>query len=56
MNKGKGDWCIVSINGIDVRMKIVHKSRGKYQIIEDNMNGKYLTTIIDAEDVIRVEK
>jgi hypothetical protein len=29
MNEGKGDWCIVSIDGNDIRVKIVHKGRGK---------------------------
>lgn len=53
MNTGKGDWCSVSIDGNDVRVKILHKSGGKYRIIEDNMDGRYLTTIIDAEDVVR---
>jgi len=55
MNTGKGDWCIVSIDGNDVRAKIVHRGRGKYRIVEDNMDGKYLTTTMDAEDVVRVE-
>jgi hypothetical protein len=55
MNTMKGDWSIVSIGGDNVRVKIVHKGRGKYRIVEDNMDGKYLTTIIDAEDVVRIE-
>jgi hypothetical protein len=56
MNEEKGDWCIVVLDGVEVRAKIVHKGRGKYRIIEDNKDGKYLTTIVDAEDIIRVEK
>ncbi len=55
MNSMKGDWCTASIDGDNVRVKIVHKGRGKYLIVEDKMDGKYLTTIIDAEDVVRVE-
>jgi hypothetical protein len=37
-------------------MKIVHKSRGKYRVVEDSKDGKYINRIIDAGDVIRVEK
>jgi hypothetical protein len=28
--------------------KIIHKSRGRYAIVEDSKDGKYITRIIDA--------
>jgi hypothetical protein len=52
----KGDWCIVSLDGIIIRAKIIHKSRGKYKIVEDTKNGIYVDKIVDASDIIQVEK
>jgi hypothetical protein len=52
----KGDWCIVSLDGAIIRVKIMHKSRGKYKIIDDTKNGMYIEKIIDASDIIQVEK
>jgi hypothetical protein len=40
----KGDWCIISIDGIIMRTNIVHKSRGKYIIVDDIWNGKNILT------------
>jgi hypothetical protein len=36
------------------RIKIVHKSRGKYRIVEDTKKG-YVNRIIDASDVMQVK-
>jgi hypothetical protein len=52
----KGDWCIVSLDGAVIRAKIIHKSRGKYKIVEDIKNGIYVDKIVDASDIIQVEK
>ena len=52
----KGDWCIVSLDGAIIRVKIMHKSMGKYKIIDDTKNGMYIEKIIDASDIIQVEK
>jgi hypothetical protein len=35
---------------------IVHKSRGKYMIVEDSKDGKYVNRVIDAGDIMQVEK
>ena len=51
-----GDWAIISIDGVITRAKIVHRSRGKYIIVEDSKDGKYLNRIIDAGDIMQVEK
>ena len=40
----KGDWCIVSLDVSIVR------------IVDDNKNGKYIGRIVDAGDIIQVEK
>ena len=52
----KGDWSIVSFDGTIIRAKIIHKSRGKYKIVEDTKNGIYVDKIVDASDIIQVEK
>ena len=37
-------------------MEQLHKSRGKYKIVEDTKNGIYVDKIVDASDIIQVEK
>jgi hypothetical protein len=39
-----------------LRAKIVHKSRGKYVIVEDSKDSKYGNREIDAGDIMQVEK
>lgn len=52
----KGDWCIVSLDGAIIRARIIHMSRGRYKIVEDTKNGIYVDKIVDASDIIQVEK
>jgi hypothetical protein len=52
----KGDWCIVSLDGAIIRARIIHKSRGKYKIVEDTKSGIYVDKTVDASDIIQVEK
>ena len=52
----KGDWCIVSLDGAIIRARIIHKRGGKYNIVEDTKNGTYVDKIVDASDIIQVEK
>jgi hypothetical protein len=56
MNSPDGDWAIISIDGAITRAKILHKSRGRYVIVEDSKEGKYVNRVIDAEDIMQVEK
>ena len=56
MDHASGDWAIISIDGAVTRAKIVHKSRGKYIIVEDSKNGKYINRVIHAGDIMQVEK
>jgi hypothetical protein len=46
-------WSVLSIEGLGIEAKIIHKGRGKFKILEDNYNGKYIGKIVDASDVIR---
>ncbi len=52
----KGDWCIISLDGRIVRAKLIHKSRGRFRIVDDNKDGKYIGRIVDAGDIMQVEK
>jgi hypothetical protein len=56
MDYPDGDWAIISIDGSVTRAKIVHKSRGRYVIVADSKEGKYVNRVIDAGDIIQVEK
>jgi hypothetical protein len=56
MGLSGGDWAIISIDGTVTRAKIVHKSRGRYTIVEDSKDGKYINRVIDAGDIMQVEK
>jgi hypothetical protein len=56
MDFPQGDWAIVSIDGAITRVKIAHKSRGRYVIVEDSKDGKYINRVIDAGDILQVEK
>lgn len=46
-------WSVLSIDGLEIDAKIIHKGRGKFKILEDNYRGKYTGNIVDASDVIR---
>jgi hypothetical protein len=46
-------WSVLSIDGLEIDAKIIHKGRGKFRILEDNYRGKYTGNIVDASDVIR---
>ena len=56
MDLQSGDWAIVYIDGVVTRAKIMHKSRGKYVIVEDSKDGKNVNRIIDAGDIMQMEK
>jgi hypothetical protein len=44
-------WCNLLINGSNVRAKVKHLGAGKYRIIEDKDDGKYVGTVVDASDI-----
>jgi hypothetical protein len=56
MDFPNGDRTIFSIDGAITRVKIVHKTRGRYVIAEDSKAGKYINRVIDAADILQVEK
>jgi len=46
-------WSVLSIDRLRIEVKIIHKRGGKFEILEDNCEGKYIDVIVDASDVIR---
>jgi hypothetical protein len=46
-------WSVLSIDGLEIDARIIHKGRGKFKIPEDNYRGKYTGNIVDTSDVIR---
>ena len=46
-------WSVLSIDRLRIEAKIIHKRGGKFEILEDNCEGKYIGIIVDASDVIR---
>ena len=41
-------WCNLLFNGSNVRAKVKHVGSGKYRIIEDKSDGKYVGMVVDA--------
>ena len=46
-------WSVLAIDRLRIKAKIIHKRGGKFEILEDNCEGKYIGIIVDASDVIR---
>ena len=44
-------WCNLLINGSNVRAKVIHLHAGKFRIIEDKVDGKYVGMVVDASDI-----
>ena len=47
----RSSWCMVNVDGQEVRAKIAHKGRGKFRI-EDDFGGHYKGKVVDASDII----
>lgn len=44
--------CLVLVDKQEIKATILHVGRGKFRIINDKRNGKFVGRIVDAEDVI----
>jgi hypothetical protein len=52
MSDNDSSRCNLLINGSNVRAKVKHVGSGKYRIIEDNGDGKYVgKVVVDASDI-----
>ena len=52
MNTQDGSNCLVLVDKQEIKAIILHVGRGKFRIINDERNGKFVGRIVDAEDVI----
>ena len=52
MNGQDESNCLVLIDKQEIKATILHIGRGKFRIINDEGNGKFVGRIVDAEDVI----
>ena len=44
-------WCLLSVDGSEVKAKIMHIGRGGFRITADE-SGRYVGKIIDASDIL----
>jgi hypothetical protein len=44
-------WCSLVVKGASIRAKIKHVGGGKYRILEDKNDGKYVDTVVDTLDI-----
>ena len=49
-------WCIVQGSNNVFRAQIQHVGRGRFKIVNDNQERIHVGEIIDASEVINVEK
>ena len=45
-------WCTVLLESNRVRASLEHIGRGRFRVIEDEDDGKYIGQIIDASDIL----
>jgi hypothetical protein len=45
-------WCILSVNNKQIKAKIRHIGKGRFEIISDGNDGEYTTRVVDASDVL----
>ena len=46
-------WCVLFIDQLKIEARILHIGTGKFKIVEDKFNAKYVNKIVDASEVIR---
>ncbi len=48
----KESWCLARIDGSEVKVRLDHIGRGRFRIVEDEDNGKYVSKVLDASELI----
>jgi hypothetical protein len=46
-------WSVLFIDQLKIEARILHIGTGKFKIVEDKFNAKYVNKIVDASEVIR---
>jgi len=49
-------WCTLLLKGITFKAKLAHIGRGKFRILDDDNDGVYINTIVDASDVFQCKQ
>jgi hypothetical protein len=44
-------WCTVSVQDVNTRVAVRHVGKGKFKIVNDEMNGNLVGNILDASDI-----
>lgn len=48
----KGDtWCTILIDNIKTKVKVRHIGKGKFKIVNDEINGNLIGSLLDASDI-----
>lgn len=48
----KGDtWCTISVGDIKTKVKVRHLGKGKFKIVNDELNGNLIGNLLDASDI-----
>ena len=47
-----GSDCLVVVDDEEIKANIIHVGKGRFRIVSDDRNGKFVGRIIDAGDVI----
>jgi hypothetical protein len=45
-------WCSIELNSSAITTRVNHISAGKFIIVEDKEDGKYVGIIVDASEII----
>ncbi|HEY7081182.1 MAG TPA: hypothetical protein VH500_15905 [Nitrososphaeraceae archaeon] len=45
-------WCLILLNDTRIIAKIMHIGRGKFKILNDKYDGKYVNETVDASDIL----
>ncbi len=45
-------WCLILLNDTRIIAKIMHIGRGKFKILNDKYDGKYVNKTVDASDIL----
>lgn len=48
----EGHWCLATMEGREVKVKIRHVGRGRFKILEDEDGGKQVGKILDASELV----
>jgi hypothetical protein len=48
-------WCTVDYDNNIFQAFVVHRGRGRFLILRDNQDGRYVDAVLDASDILACE-